>query len=523
VEPAAAALDRGVRAAGGAGGAGGAPECTPATVEADCGASSTCDLVECTNGSCANTPATLGTPCTDNGGEICDGQGSCVVATCMDGVVDGGETDVDCGGACPACSNGLMCLTGADCASGVCTGGGCTPCGTNADCDPSSYCDGATSACVPDEANGEVCTEAAQCSSGACADGFCCDVACTDLCEACNVAGSEGACSPVPAGTDPASECIGATNCDGAGVCTLLPLGASCTVPAECASGTCDGGLCIAPPSLVINEIDYDQPGADTAEFVEIYNPGPGNALLSDWVFEHVNGASDSVVISVSLNDAQPGGVLGAGQYLVLCMPTVCSSLPSGTLFVTLASSVLQNGAPDGVRLLRQGQFADGVAYEGTMAGTGEGTTAGTDPGAGGLARCPNGADTDDNGADFELVTTLTPGAVNDDCAPPPVTFADVHPIFAAKCAPCHTTGASGGHSIGQSDVLAAYIDSQTSSYTITGTVGEAALFRIQNGSMPQGAGCTGDPAIDAGNPSCLTQAEQDLIQAWLDDGQLPP
>jgi hypothetical protein len=36
---------------------------------------------------------------------------------------------------------------------------------------------------------------------------------------------------------------------------------------------------------------------------------------------------------------------------------------------------------------------------------------------------------------------------------------------------------------------------------------------------MPLGAGCTGDPAQDAGNPACLTQAEQDAVQAWIDAG----
>lgn len=39
---------------------------------------------------------------------------------------------------------------------------------------------------------------------------------------------------------------------------------------------------------------------------------------------------------------------------------------------------------------------------------------------------------------------------------------------------------------------------------------------------MPQGAGCTGNPATDAGYPACLTAAEQATIQAWITGGQLP-
>jgi len=36
-----------------------------------------------------------------------------------------------------------------------------------------------------------------QCAAGPCVDGYCCDTTCTSKCEACDVTGSEGACSPV--------------------------------------------------------------------------------------------------------------------------------------------------------------------------------------------------------------------------------------------------------------------------------------------------------------------------------------
>ncbi len=51
--------------------------------------------------------------------------------TCCDGIQDGMETDVDCGGLlCPACANGLHCTTGTDCQSLDCAGsdpGTCLP------------------------------------------------------------------------------------------------------------------------------------------------------------------------------------------------------------------------------------------------------------------------------------------------------------------------------------------------------------------------------------------------------------
>ncbi len=59
---------------------------------------------------------------------------SCVAGKCAeprqdDGVKNGDETDVDCGGAGDAkrCADGLVCVAGPDCTSLVCTGGRCLP------------------------------------------------------------------------------------------------------------------------------------------------------------------------------------------------------------------------------------------------------------------------------------------------------------------------------------------------------------------------------------------------------------
>ena len=46
--------------------------------------------------------------------------------TCSDGIKDGSETDVDCGGpVCKPCANGQMCGVATDCQSGVCNAGKC--------------------------------------------------------------------------------------------------------------------------------------------------------------------------------------------------------------------------------------------------------------------------------------------------------------------------------------------------------------------------------------------------------------
>lgn len=49
-----------------------------------------------------------------------------VTATCMDGIQNGNETGVDCGGSCPKCGGGMNCRTDADCPAGQsCAGFSC--------------------------------------------------------------------------------------------------------------------------------------------------------------------------------------------------------------------------------------------------------------------------------------------------------------------------------------------------------------------------------------------------------------
>jgi hypothetical protein len=51
---------------------------------------------------------------------------------CDNGLQDGTETDIDCGGAtCPGCANGQDCLINADCLSGSCAGSVCVPTSLN--------------------------------------------------------------------------------------------------------------------------------------------------------------------------------------------------------------------------------------------------------------------------------------------------------------------------------------------------------------------------------------------------------
>ncbi len=61
--------------------------------------------------------------------------------SCNDGVRNGGESDIDCGGACGPCSDGRKCGEPADCASARCAGGVCVPpCNVSSQCPADQYC-----------------------------------------------------------------------------------------------------------------------------------------------------------------------------------------------------------------------------------------------------------------------------------------------------------------------------------------------------------------------------------------------
>jgi len=111
---------------------------------------------------------------------------------------------------------------------------------------------------------------------------------------------------------------------------------------------------------LFINEIDYDQPSTDNAEFVEIAGPAGTYSNITLELFNGNDGStydpSPITIPSITLTDESNGYgfyVVGVGGDLI--------PIPSGW--------TLQNGAPDGVVLKIDGVIVDAVSYEGEMAG----------------------------------------------------------------------------------------------------------------------------------------------------------
>ncbi|MGH3372588.1 MAG: lamin tail domain-containing protein, partial [Nocardioidaceae bacterium] len=156
---------------------------------------------------------------------------------------------------------------------------------------------------------------------------------------------------------------------------------------------------------LVINEVDYDQVGADGDGFVEIKNAGDAAADLGSIALVFVDGAD-----STEYRREQLTGTLEPGGYLVVAADA-------------------QNGAPDGLALLETsaGTLLDALSYEGAITGAQIGsatfslvegtalpaTMADSNTVDGSLIRAPDGRDTDDASSDWAFTTTLTRGAAN--------------------------------------------------------------------------------------------------------------
>jgi hypothetical protein len=238
-------------------------------------------LTDCGGGSCPGCAD--GTRCSasvDCASGVCDASSRCAVASCTDGVKNAGEVDVDCGGACARCPTGRSCSEAANCQSGVCGAGGCAQ-GVAECCQAPSCADGVRNgpevdidcggACGPCAIDAS-CAQDAQCQSGFCQGNRCADpgscsdgvrngretatdcgggrcarcvdrLACNEAADCVNNNCFNSVCiscgSGVIDGTETDIDCGG-----GDPFCRRCNGGERCLIGSDCASGFCNGGFC---------------------------------------------------------------------------------------------------------------------------------------------------------------------------------------------------------------------------------------------------------------------------------------
>ena len=158
-----------------------------------------------------------------------------------------------------------------------------------------------------------------------------------------------------------------------------------------------------AAAQLVVNELYYDHPGADAGyEFVELLNTSGTVVPLADVVLQFHNGSGStwSDIWRGTSGDILPGSLFVVGGVSVRPAPDATASIS------------LQNG-PDAVRVLVAGIPTDAVGYGGLDDGNYAELRSAPDvrPGQS-LSRIPDGADSDDNGADLHA-SPPSPGGFN--------------------------------------------------------------------------------------------------------------
>ncbi|HEX2570635.1 MAG TPA: fibrinogen-like YCDxxxxGGGW domain-containing protein [Polyangia bacterium] len=235
----------------------GGPLCPACQINQGCQRDSDCQsgycntsTGQCQTASCSDGLRNGQETGTDCGGPVCpacpNGQGCqqdrdcqggycdpitriCRAPTCTDGVRNGQETGVDCGGGtCPPCTNGMNCQQDSDCQSNY--------------CNPSRQC--ATPTCTDNVRNGqETGTDCGGPVCPTCPDGQGCQTGTdcrSNYCDPNRVCSTPSCTDGVRNGLETGVDC-------GGGICPACPIGQGCQRNSDCQSNVCTNGICAAP------------------------------------------------------------------------------------------------------------------------------------------------------------------------------------------------------------------------------------------------------------------------------------
>jgi hypothetical protein len=154
--------------------------------------------------------------------------GKCVASSDSDGVQNGNETGVDCGGPnAKPCAAGGGCVAATDCESKVCTGGKCAA---------ASNTDGVKNGTETD-------VDCGGAGNPACGDGKGCAMGSDCVSLACN----RNVCVPPSANDGIKNGSETGVDCGGPDAIPRCDTGGGCNAPTDCASQVCTGGTCRAP------------------------------------------------------------------------------------------------------------------------------------------------------------------------------------------------------------------------------------------------------------------------------------
>ena len=186
--------------------------------------------------------------------------------------------------------------------------------------------------------------------------------------------------------------------------------------PTQTATPTPTPIVAVSPGDIVINEINYDDPGVDTYTFIELKNVSHKTIDLSSIEVVGLNNSSTVTYFTYKMNSHS----LAPGEYWVLGTTTDSTDVADYVNETMTGATVIQNGLNDGVFLRLSdppNTIIDSVSYDGDGAhpvGSLDTGNAGIDNGVGlqSLSRIPDGSDTNDNAVDFKLMD-ITPGSAN--------------------------------------------------------------------------------------------------------------
>ncbi len=220
----------------------------------------------------------------------CAGAGSACVGAC-DGTITTACAYPGAGTQCraPSCSNGTAIQAAGcdgagscpsvqtvDCAPYQCEGDHCSgSCNADGDCPSNYYC--GAGVCTQKQENGTNCSGGNQCLTARCIDGVCCDTGCVGQCEACNLVGHLGSCTPVSGAPQGARQACSADGSTCGGACDGVN-GASCAYPGNetvCRAAACSAGVAVVearcmgvgacPGEQTVNCAPYDCSGSQCA------------------------------------------------------------------------------------------------------------------------------------------------------------------------------------------------------------------------------------------------------------------